>query len=141
MLQQVTALPVDLFSFTLEEDVEALTVQTRRSYSEVDECDTRAEIWREQSILVTSQHEEGQLTIAGDFLVTNLHNEATADFLNLLVKDAVHDGIDLLNVLDQHRHAVLKTLRDTVEEVRIREACLLDLARAEMVHHVFESLI
>ena len=128
VLEKITALPVDLLTLVLHEDVEALTVQTRWRHSEVNESDARAKIRRKQSVLVTRQHEEGELTIACDLFVTDLHYKASANFLDFLVEDTVHDGINFLDILDQNGYTVLKTLGDTSEEVWISEARLLDLA-------------
>jgi hypothetical protein len=99
ILEQVGTLLVDLFALTLQENVQALALETGWSDGEVDKCDARAQIGSEDRVLISCQQEQSQLSIAGDLFVTDLHHESAAHLLNFLVEDAVHDRVNLLNIL------------------------------------------
>lgn len=107
MLQQVASLGVNFLSLTLQVDVEALTVETGWSHSEIHKGDTRAEIGREDSILVPREHEKGKFAIAGNLFVSDLHHETTSHFLHFLVQHRVHHWVDLLHILHENGNSVL----------------------------------
>mmetsp|Transcript_20729 Transcript_20729/g.31813 ORF Transcript_20729/g.31813 Transcript_20729/m.31813 type:complete len:251 (-) Transcript_20729:10750-11502(-) len=102
-LNDVVSLLVDFRALFLEEDVQALVLQTRRSHGEVDKGNSRAEIGCKHSVGVTSDHVQSELVRVVDFLISNSDEDTSTSFLNLLVEDAVEDGVNLLDVLDHKR--------------------------------------